>query len=269
MKTIPVSLIVAGILTPVLSLAQPQRGPDDGPPRDGDGRKGPRGHADFWKLVDKDQDGSLSKAEFDMMPRIQGLPEEKRLSLFQRLDKDGDGEIARGELAGMGKPRDGDPPPMQRFWELDEDKSGGISLQEFKAGRVFKKLPPERQDELFKRLDTDQDGLITPKDKPEPPFKRDGGDNRPKRPEGGKPDGKGMDPRQMIRQLDQNGDGALSFEEFRAGPAVKNLSEDEQEDRFEAIDKNQDLKITPEDFPPPPNHRGGPGGPGGPPPDRD
>jgi hypothetical protein len=157
---------------------------------------------------------------------------------------------------------------MQKFWELDQDKSGGISLQEFKAGRVFKKLPPERQDELFQRLDTDQDGLITPKDKPEPPFKRDGGDPRQKRPDGGKPDGKGMDSRQIIRQLDKNADGALSFDEFRAGPGMKDLSEDDQEDRFEAMDKNHDMKITAEDFPPPPpppNHRGGPDCPDGPP----
>jgi Ca2+-binding EF-hand superfamily protein len=225
---------------------------------------------DFWKFVDKNQDGFLTKAEFDMMPRIQGLPEEKRQSLFERLDKDGDGKIARDELGGMGKPHDGDAPPMQRFWELDQDKSGGISLQEFKAGRVFQKLPPERQDELFQRLDTDRDGLITPKDKPEPPPKRDGGDPRQKRPDGGRPEGRGMDPRQIIRQLDKNGDAALSFEEFRVGPGMKDLSEDEQEDRFEAMDKNHDQKLTAEDFPPPPpGHRGGPERPDGPPPGKD
>ena len=54
------------------------------------------------------------------------------------------------------------------------------------------------------------------------------------------------------RKLDVNGDGSLSFEEFRVGPAVKNLTEDEQEDRFELLDRNGDQKISPEDFPPPP-----------------
>jgi Ca2+-binding EF-hand superfamily protein len=82
--------------------------------------------------------------------------------------------------------------------------------------------------------------VITPKDKPQP-FKR------PKKEDGG-PQEKGPDG--INRKLDTNGDGALSFEEFRAGPAMKDLSEDAQEERFEALDRNDDLKISPEDFPP-------------------
>jgi hypothetical protein len=59
-------------------------------------------------------------------------------------------------------------------------------------------------------------------------------------------------PQGINRKLDANGDGALSFEEFRAGPAMKDLTEDQQEDRFELLDRNKDLKLGPEDFPPPP-----------------
>lgn len=269
MKTIPVSLIVAGILTPILSFAEGQRGPEGVAPREGEGRKGQqRPPMDFWKSVDTNQDGFISKAEFDAMPRIQNLPDEKRLSLFERLDKDADGKIGREELGRMGgRGHEGQGPPMQKFWELDVDKNGGISFEEFKAGSISKKLPPEKVEQVFQRLDTDHDGAITPKDKPESPFNRGGGDF-PKRPEGGRPDGKGMEPRQIIRLLDKNGDGALSFDEFRAGPMVKNLTEDEQEDRFEDADKNDDLKLTAEDFPPP-DHRGEPRRPEGPPPARD
>lgn len=237
MKTIPVSLIVAGILAPAVSFAEPEGGPPGPPPREGDDRRGPqRPFVEFWKAIDQDHDGFLSKEEFEAMPRIQKLPEEKRRNLFLRLDKNADGKLGREELGRMGKPHNGQGPPMQRLWELDVDKSGGISLEEFKAGQLFKKLPPERQDALFARLDSDHDGMITPKDKPKPPFKHDGGR---------------MEPRQIIRQLDTNGDGSLSFEEFRVGPAVRNLTEDEQEDRFEAMDKNHDQKLAPEDFPPP------------------
>ncbi|MEI6820034.1 MAG: hypothetical protein WCL19_10595, partial [Verrucomicrobiota bacterium] len=53
-------------------------------------------------------------------------------------------------------------------------------------------------------------------------------------------------------KLDLNGDGALSFEEFRQGPAVKNLTEDEQEKRFLRLDRNGDHKISAEDAPPKP-----------------
>ncbi len=234
MKTIPVSLLVAGMLLPPVCLAKS--------PQSEDGKGKRRGQfMEAWKAADTDKDNFISQDEFAAMPRTKELPEEKRANLFKRLDKDDDGKLSRDELSRFGKHRDGEP--MKRaFWELDADNNGGITLEEFKAGELFKKLSAEKQDAVFRRLDTDGDGSITPKDRPEPPFKRD------KRPDGGAPDG----PDQMNRKLDTNGDGALSFEEFRVGPAVKNLTEDEQEDRFEALDRNKDLKISPEDFPSPP-----------------
>ena len=196
MKAIPVSLIVAaGIMAPVVSLAQTEGGrPGSPPPTDGgSGKRGPqRPFAEAWQAADKDHDGFISKEEFDAMPRIQNLPEEKRLHLFQRLDKDADGKLSREELGRMARPHGDQGPPMQRLWELDTDKSGGISLEEFKASPLFKKLPPEKQDELFHRLDTNHDGMISPKDRPEPPFNRpeppfkhEGGNPRPNHPDGG------------------------------------------------------------------------------------
>jgi Ca2+-binding EF-hand superfamily protein len=257
MKTISVSFLVAGMLLPAICLAQPQDPPMDpppGPPRDEkDGPHHPdQAFFEAWKAADSNHDGFISKEEFGLMPRIQKLPEEKRGNLFTRLDKDSDGKLSREELIRFGKQRDGQPDqPMKRLWELDADKSGGISLEEFKAGQLFMKLPPEKQQAVFRRLDTDGDGVITPKDRPEPPFKRPDGKQRPNRPDGPPPENE-AGPGQINRKLDVNGDGSLSFEEFRMGPAVKNLTEDEQEDRFELLDRNGDKMISPEDFPPPP-----------------
>ena len=200
----------------------------------------------MWKLADKDGDDFISLEEFRTLPRLEKMPEEKRNQLFAHLDKDGDGKIARKELGWMNRRRE-DGPPHPRLWELDVDKSGGVSMEEFKAGGFFKKLPADQQDRLFSRLDTNGDGVISPEDRPEPPFKRGGG--KPERPPGGEP-GR-MDPRQMFRQQDTNGDGALSFDEFRLAPMVADLGEDEQEDRFEAMDKNHDLKITHDELPGP------------------
>ena len=244
MKTIPVSFLVAGMLLPAVCLAQPQD-----PPKDEKGeRHGPkRPFMEAWKAADTDHDGMISREEFAVMPRIQNLSEGKRDDLFKRLDKDADGKLSLVELSQFGKPhQEGQQDqPMKRFWELDSDKSGGISFEEFKGGQFYMKLSPEKQQALFHRLDTDGDGVITPKDRPEPPFKCPDGKPRPN-----KPDGEG-EPSSFNRKLDVDGDEALSFEEFRAGPAVKNLTEDEQEKRFQLLDRNGDLKISAEDFPAP------------------
>jgi Ca2+-binding EF-hand superfamily protein len=257
MKTIPVSLIVATLLVPVVVSAQ-TRGGSSGPLHGGgDGKRdGPRPFLEAWKAADTDSDGSLSETEFSGLPRMQRIPEEKRGILFKRLDKNTDGKLDREELGQMSRGHDGQGPPMQRLWELDADRSGGVSFEEFKAGRLHTKLDPEKQQALFRRLDSNGDGFITPADRPEPPFRRDGDGPQQKRGSGGQTDGPRPESRQMIRQLDQNQDGALSFEEFRVGPVVKGLTEDEQEERFEALDKDHDLKISGKDFPPPTPHEG-------------
>lgn len=263
MKTIPVSLIAAGLLVPMTVRGQSPGGPGSVPERDGEAwRERQRQFTETWKAADKDGDGVISRQEFDAMPRIGNLPEDKRPKVFQRLDKNGDGKLGRDELKRPDRAHKGQPPPMPRLWELDTDKSGGVSFEEFKAGHMFQKLAPERRKGIFQRLDTDHDGAITPKDRPKPPFKPEDGKMHPRRGPGNGPPprkpGEQPDPRRMIRQLDKDGDGALSFEEFRAGPAVSGLGEDEQEDRFEAIDKDGDQKLTPGEFPSAPPHSGRP-----------
>ena len=249
MKTIPVSFLVAGMLLPVVCLAQTTPPPAE---EKGEPQAPLRPVMEAWKLADADKDGFISKPEFDAMPRIMNLPEEKRANIFKRLDKDADGKLSREELSRFGKPRDGQDPPLKRLWELDSDKSGGINFEEFKAGQLFKKLSPEKQQEVFHRLDTDGDGVLTPQDKPTPPFKRPDGKPHSKRGDGDCLDDADK-PGQINRKLDLDGDGTLSFEEFRSGPALKNLTEDQQEERFELLDRNKDHKLSPEDFLAPPS----------------
>lgn len=233
MKTIPVSFLIVGVLLTAVCQGQSEDPPVDPPQKpEGPKRRPQKPFAEVWKLADVDADGFLSKQEFDAMPRVEKLPEEKRAKVFERFDKDADGKMSREELSCFTKPRGG--PPQRRLWELDADKSGGVSLAEFKAGPPYSKLTPEKADKVFQRLDTDGDGMITPKDKPAPPPPR-------KRPEA-----------KLNLKLDLDGDGVLNFEEFRKGSPVKNLPEDEQEQRFQTLDRNGDLKLSPEDFPPPP-----------------
>jgi Ca2+-binding EF-hand superfamily protein len=267
MKTIPVSLLIAGLMLPVIAVAQPEKDerPEKGP------RGGPRGERGMgigkgWKEADSDGDGKITQAEFQNLPRIQKLEEERRSHIFNRLDKNGDKVLNSAELSPGERPPQERREAMMRFKALDTDNSGGVSLEELKNGELFKKLPVEKQETLFRRLDTDGDGQITVRDRPErPPGGPDKRMDRPGKPdrEGDGPDregrkDKGRDPKRMLRDLDGNADGAVDFEEFRQAPPQKDLTEDEQEDRFEALDKNGDKKLDPADFPPPPKAGDGP-----------
>ncbi|GAA5483440.1 EF-hand domain-containing protein [Haloferula sargassicola] len=202
-------------------LAQENDGPP-GPPRGepGPGRRPPIGA--FISKADTDGDGKVSKAEFDALERISNLPEEKRSKLFSRLDRNGNGVIEGDELK---PPRGRGPRPMPDLRELDLDKDGTISFEEFEKGRFVSQLPEEKRKRFFEHLDRDGDGRLTPKD------------HRP---------GEGF--HRMFGRLDEDHDGLLSFEEFRKAPWIARQGEDAQEDQFEELDKNGDQKLDPEEM---------------------
>ena len=208
-----------------------------GPKGERGGKEGRRAMMEMWKKADTDGDGFISATEFAAMERPGRLPEEKRAEIFKRIDKNGDGKIGPDEMP-KGRPGGGMPP----LEKVDFDKDGRIVFVEFQKWGFVERLPEDRQRAMFARMDRDGDGALTPKDRP----KRDG--------RKGDSDGRGPrrhHPLDMVKDHDKDGDGSLSFEEFRQIPWMKEKGEDEQEDCFEEMDKNKDLKLDAGDFPPP------------------
>lgn len=243
MKPLRITLFSLLGTASLMAGENPADNPDQMPPRPGQ-RHG--FFAEFIAKADTDKDGAVTPAEFAAMERVANLPEDKRDEIFRRFDKNGDGLIKHDDMPPRGEP--GRRPPID-LPKLDEDHDGSVSYEEFLKSEFVQKLPEDRQRKFFERLDRNSDGKLSPDDRPERGRGRRGRDD------------KDRDPRDLIRRLDENKDGSVSFEEFRKAPWVAQLGEDEQEDRFEEMDRNDDLKLDASDFPPPPRDK-----PDGPPP---
>lgn len=121
----------------------------------------------------------------------------------------------------MGRP--GGPGLLQVVLkDADTDGNQQISLEEFKAGLT------EHAEELYKRLDRNSDGVLTPED-------------RPASGPVGRPMGPGGPLMEKIREADKDGDGKVTFEEISAAmPQVT-------QEQFKQFDRNGDGVLSAED----------------------
>lgn len=199
-----------GVLTPA------DRRGGQGP----DGR--PRGHGPGYREADTDGDGQVTFEE--LKARRPQLTRER----FDRMDRNGDGALSRadrpegrgpggyghGERRGHGGPG-GDRGHMLQ--KADADKDGKVTFEEFSDFRI------EGTRERFDRLDTNNDGALTPEDIRHTARHRPNGDR-------GRP-GPGA---ARLRAADTNGDGDITYEEALA--AIPEL----RGSMFERMDRNGD-----------------------------
>lgn len=218
-----------------------------------DRQKPRKNHGELIQRGDKDGDGMLSFEEFSSMERVSQLPADKQQKLFSRLDKNDDGNIKAGELASgvhdAAKRR-----PQLALQQMDADKDGAVSFDEFARSPFVQKLPEDRRKAFFNRMDANNDGKLSPED-----HRHRFANNDRRKPNGnGENANRQFDPKRLMERYDANKDEALSFEEFKKLPWIENRGEDAQEDQFERIDKNGDLKLTVDEFKGgPPNRKPG------------
>ncbi len=224
---------------------------------------------EFWKKADTNHDQKLSKEEFLQLPRISQLPAEKQEKLFAHLDKNDSQSLEAGELIPMGAPANPDAsppgdmkrPPLPRIAEMDRDGDKKITFEEFVQAPMVTKLPEDRRRKIFDNMDRNKDGVLSPEDGPAPGqgMRRPEG-GRPDRPDGrpdGRPEGRpdrppgnptAPHPARGFGAVDANQDNVVDFPEFQQFPMVKNQGEDAQEDLFEKLDANKDLKVDQQEW---------------------
>ncbi|MGJ8724550.1 MAG: hypothetical protein ACSHYB_08335 [Roseibacillus sp.] len=188
------------------------------------GFRGSEFAAQFFSRLDTNEDGAVSQEEFAANPRLERATPEQQVILFERLDKDGDGSIKPEEL----KPPKGMRPGEKPGWL----QKGPVNFEQFSQQPRVQRLNEEMRRKLFDRLDQNSDGILSEADIP-----RGKGPRPERRPQGPPPHA----------DLDSDEDGKISFSEFQNAPFHKGVSEDEVEDRFEAMDQDSDGFISSEE----------------------
>ncbi|MFY7816893.1 MAG: EF-hand domain-containing protein [Akkermansiaceae bacterium] len=208
---------------------------------------------EFWKQADINHDQKLSKEEFLQLPRISPLPAEKQDKLFTHLDKDKNSSLEPAEMippnapVNPGSPAtpDGKRRMFPRIAEMDRDGDRKITFDEFEQATMGTKLPEDRRRKIFDNMDRNQDGALSPEDGPP----QGQGPRRPDARQDGRPDRMPTpSPARGFGAVDTNQDQKIDFPELQQFPMVRQQSEDSQEDLFEKIDVNRDLRIDAQEW---------------------
>jgi len=188
----------------------------------------PPKQANFQKrllALDSDRSGTVSLEEFQLNPRLERATPEQRKKLFQRFDKNSDGQIQSSEIQR--------PHHKKNHPPFDWKAHGPVNFKEFTALPRISKLPVNMQERLFKRLDRNADGIVDKQD-----IRKNKGHREPSR----------RLLKERFKKLDTNQDQSLSFDEFFAAPFSQKLGEDRAEILFEKIDKNNDTILSSEEY---------------------
>lgn len=181
--------------------------------------------------MDRDEDGFVSREEFEesSQRRDERKSQKQKKSSkngprFEQFDTDGDGTISMVEIAatdGNSRKRRQPGGGSKNITWMDRDGDGRISEKEFKG-------PPR----IFQRIDKDGDGILSQVE-----IATMGGGAAGNQTDSGAQTGPGGPGQKRIRDMDKDGDGRVSRDEFR-GPAKK----------FKKIDSNGDGFLTLDEF---------------------
>ncbi|MGO6855511.1 EF-hand domain-containing protein [Rhizobium leguminosarum] len=173
--------------------------------------------------LDSDGDGYVSKAEF-VAARPSDVSEDQAGTLFDSFDSEGSGSLSVDALteamsAQQPERADGPPPPppsddddlASPLSDLDTDSDGLVSKAEFVAGRPSD-VSEEQAGTLFDSFDSEGSGSLSVDTLTEAMSAQ-----QSERPEGPPPSADDDQFASLLSDLDTDGDGLVTLDEFMAG----------------------------------------------------
>jgi Ca2+-binding EF-hand superfamily protein len=144
------------------------------------------------------------------------------------------------------------PPKPPSFESVDTDSSGGLSIEEFKAGAP-KGADSSKSEELFKAIDSDSNGSVTKEEQDAFKAKAEQAQQQLQSflfglQAGGQSQsdtGESEEEAEIFAQLDANSDGSVAKDEFlSAFSSGTSSSSDLLSKLFDAIDSSSDGSIS-------------------------
>lgn len=144
------------------------------------------------------------------------------------------------------------PPKPPSFESVDTDSSGGLSIEEFKAGAP-KGADSSKSEELFKAIDSDSNGSVTKEEQDAFKTKAEQAQQQLQSflfglQSGGQSESSGDESEEetdIFAQLDANSDGSVAKDEFlSAFSSGTSSSSDLLSKLFDAIDSSSDGSIS-------------------------
>ncbi|MBB4332223.1 EF-hand domain-containing protein [Rhizobium leguminosarum] len=177
----------------------------------------------LMSLTDSDGDGYVSKAEF-VAARPSDVSEDQAGTLFDSFDSEGSGSLSLDALtdamsAQQSERAEGPPPPppsddddlASLLSDLDTDGDGLVSKAEFVASRPSD-LSEEQAGTLFDSFDSEGSGSLSVDALTEAMSAQ-----QSERPEGPPPSADDDQFASLLSDLDTDGDGLVTLDEFMAG----------------------------------------------------